>query len=59
MEFTKLIKVSKSANPGLCLVHLTKRDDDRQMTIEHRCEKTGLRGFRPGPIQTGLYSHIR
>ena len=27
--------------------------------IEPRCEKTGLRGFRPGPTQTGLYSHIR
>ena len=24
-----------------------------------RCEKTGLRGFRPGPTQTGLYSHRR
>ena len=23
------------------------------------CEKTGLRGFRPGPTQTGLYSHKR
>ena len=22
-------------------------------------EKTGLRGFRPGPIQTRLYSHRR
>ena len=22
-----------------------------------RCEKTGLRGFRPGPTQTGLHSH--
>ena len=22
-------------------------------------EKTGLRGFRPGPTQTGLYSHRR
>ena len=21
------------------------------------CEKTGLRGFRPGPTQTGLCSH--
>ena len=21
-----------------------------------RCEKTGLRGFRPGPTQTGLHS---
>ena len=24
---------------------------------EPRREKTGLRGFRPGPTQTGLYSH--
>ena len=24
---------------------------------EPRCEKTGPRGFRPGPTQTGLYSH--
>ena len=23
------------------------------------CEKTSLRGFRPGPTQTGLYSHRR
>ena len=28
-------------------------------TFERRCEKTGLRGFRPGPTQTGLYSHRR
>ena len=27
--------------------------------IEPRSEKTGLRGFRPGPTQTGLYSHRR
>ena len=26
---------------------------------EPRCEKTGLRGFRPGPTQSGLYSHRR
>ena len=26
---------------------------------EPRSEKTGLRGFRPGPRQTGLYSHRR
>ena len=25
--------------------------------IEPRCEKTGLRGFRPGPTLTGLYNH--
>ena len=26
---------------------------------ETRCKKTGFRGFRPGPTQTGLYSHRR
>ena len=26
---------------------------------EPRCEKTGLRGFRPGPAPTGLCSHRR
>ena len=26
---------------------------------EPRSEKTGLRGFRPGPTQTRLYSHRR
>ena len=26
---------------------------------ESRCEKTGLRGFRPGPTQTRLYSQRR
>ena len=26
---------------------------------EHLYEKTDLRGFRPGPTQTGLYSHRR
>ena len=30
-----------------------------KFTLEPRCEKTGLRGFRPGPTQTGLYSHRR
>ena len=24
---------------------------------EPRCKKNSLRGFRPGPAQTGLYSH--
>ena len=26
--------------------------------FEPRCEKTGLRGLRSGPTQTGLHSHI-
>ena len=29
------------------------------LTFEPRCEKTGLRGVRPGPTQTGLYSYRR
>ena len=28
-----------------------------QITNEPRYEKTGLRDFRPGPTQTGLYNH--
>ena len=31
----------------------------RGVSYEPRCEKTGLRGFRPGPTQTVLYSHRR
>ena len=33
-------------------------DADR-MAHEPRCEKTGLRGFRPGSTQTGLYNYTR
>ena len=29
------------------------------LSNEPRREKTGLRGFRPGPTQTGLYNHTR
>ena len=29
------------------------------LSYEPRSEKTGLRGFRSGPIQTGLCSHRR
>ena len=32
--------------------HEGSRED---ILIEPRREKTGLRGFRPGPTQTGLY----
>ena len=27
--------------------------------FEPRCEKSGLRDFRPGPTKSGLYSHRR
>ena len=35
--------------------------DDLMLFLQNepRREKTGLRGFRPGPTQTGLYSHRR
>ena len=35
------------------------RYDPRKGFFEPRCEKTGLRGFRLGLTQTGLYSHRR
>ena len=38
--------------------NITAEAHDGHM-IEPRCEKTGLRGFRPGPTQTGLYSYRR
>ena len=34
-------------------------DDVPPVANEPRCEKTGLRGFRLGPTQTGLYCHRR
>ena len=44
-----------------CDVFVTPRSTKDVTSIskiyEPRCEKTGLRGFRPGPTQTGLYSH--
>ena len=33
--------------------------DDMKTIFEPRREKTGFRGFRPGPTQTGLYGHRR
>ena len=50
---------------------LVKRDLDEEIRhtfvafdmqcklYEPRCEKTGLRGIRPGPTQTRLYSYTR
>ena len=45
------------------IVHRWSRRPDafveswRFSLYEPRCEKTGLRGFRPGPTKTGLCSH--
>ena len=52
--------VTTSSMPGRCVqssvasVLLV-----RHCTFEPRSEKNGLRGFRPGPTQTGLYNHTR
>ena len=35
------------------------RDHLNPEHMRPRCEKTGLRGFRPGPTQTRLCSHRR
>ena len=42
---------------GFTLAAITSAE--KHTLIEPRYEKTGLRGFRPGPTQTGLYSHRR
>ena len=41
------------------LANAATRYAGRCLQNEPRCEKTGLRGFRPGPTQTRLYSHRR
>ena len=43
----------KCSSNDICL------DTVSRNVIEPRCEKTGLRGFRPGPTQTRLYNHTR
>ena len=42
-----------------CVVTLFEHDNNfhnMPYVYEPRCEKIGLRGSRPGPTQTGLYS---
>ena len=41
------------------MVILKKSVEISMILYEPRCEKTGLRGFRPGPTQTGLNNHRR
>ena len=43
----------------LCLYFRVITTILRMSKNEPRCEKTGLRGFRPGPTQTGLRNHRR
>ena len=44
-------------NQPLCEICESEYDRSCWVIIEPRYEKTGLRGFSPGPTQTGLYSH--
>ena len=58
----KLYKVIIHVNdePGLTLTYFTATDLDtteKAILNEPRSEKTGLRGFRLGPTQTGQYNH--
>ena len=49
----KGIFILKSFKPVKCW-HFNICEQDK---FEPRSEKTGLRGFQPGPTQTGLCSH--
>ena len=42
-----------------CTIYVAKTKALISFAVEPRCEKTGLRGLRPGPTQTGLYSYRR
>ena len=42
---------------GLLLSNLSLLYLSMNVIFEPRCEKTGLRGFRPDTTQTGLHSH--
>ena len=55
-------KLTVSQNPMKSAVSPVKAQISlarHRHTYEPRCEKTGLRGFRPGPTQTRLYCHRR
>ena len=57
----KAVRLSSSVSQPFPKIFLSSnaRPEDNKRKFEPRCEKTGLRGFRPGPTQTGLYSHRR
>ena len=47
---------SVQLTPGLSVMNLTRIQVNIHRLDEPRCEKTSLRGFRPGPTQTGLFT---
>ena len=67
MSLTKLGGNLQKENKGRILELILKSELERalvnltelQKANEPRCEKTGLRGFRPGPTQTRLCNHTK
>ena len=61
MTFSITSALSIRTYAGASLIHVVTPtiNSDCLVRYEPRCEKTGLRGFRPGPTQTRLYSHTR
>ena len=50
---------NRTGNFTDCKKNTPKFSVEKLKIYEPRSEKIGLRGFRPGPTQTGLYSHRR
>ena len=44
-------------NPKRLIIGLRGDQTTLKISYEPCCEKTGLRGFRPGQTQNGLYSY--
>ena len=56
-EVSNILKLQSGSH-----LQCTKRQssqNDIYQRYEPRCEKTSLRGFRPGPTRTGLYNRKR
>ena len=63
INFCHFFQSLNLVNFGLKPENITRYGQDETQpsflvrTYEPRSEKTGLRGIRPGPTQTGLYNH--
>ena len=55
MQLLETKRLQLKFNPKLVHVHVCQESNVHPDIIEPRREKTGRRGFRPGPTQTGLY----
>ena len=54
-HLTQLQNPKYGVNSLLNCLHYLSPETELVRIYEPRREKTGLRGFRPGPTQTGLY----